>query len=550
MSSDKYTSSTGYAPPAPSTKIFSDAAVDSSVDFVAALDIGTSSCRIIVFNSKGEACGSAQAEFEQIFPKPGGGWHEHHPVEIYDQTMRCVEALAEEAPSLFVKDRLKGVGITNMRETTVVWNAKTGKPYYNALVWDDVRTADIVKRMEGSDGIDRFRDITGLPLSTYFSATKMRWLIENVPDLQRDLKDKDGEGLNVRFGTIDTWIIYLLTEGTYVTDITNASRTLLMNLKTRSWDEKLIGAFFGDLVDFPTATALPNIISSSEVIAPCHSGALKGTPIAGVLGDQQAALFGQAAVRPGEAKCTFGTGAFLMMNTGTECVASTHGLLTTPAYQLGRNADVVFALEGSVSHAGSVIQWLRDKLQIIQSAPESESLAASVPNNEGLYFVPAFAGLFAPYWRSDARGCLVGMTAGHHRGHVCRASLEASAYQARELLEAMENDCEGTNLTSLKVDGGMSMNNLLMQFQADILNRNVVRPKISETTALGAAFAAGLATGVWTSTDEIVAIWSESKVWKPSMPEAEKEKYWSAWKKAIVKSFDSNFFKGRNEPCM
>jgi len=543
-SSDKDTAAAGYVSPAPSTKIFSNATVDSSVAFVAALDIGTSSCRIIVFNSKGEACGSAQAEFEQLFPNPGGGWHEHHPTEIYDQTMRCVEALAAEAPSLFESGRLKGVGITNMRETTVVWNAKTGKPYYNAIVWDDVRTADIAKKMEGSDGIDRFRDVTGLPLSTYFSATKMRWLIENVPELQRDLKDKEG---NVRFGTIDTWIIYLLTGGAseeaaaYVTDITNASRTLLMNLGTKSWDENLIDAFFGDIIDFPTATALPKIISSSEVIAPCRSGAMNGVPIAGILGDQQAALFGQAAVSAGEAKCTYGTGAFLMMNTGTECVPSTHGLLTTPAYQLGPDAEVIFALEGSISHAGSVIQWLRDKLQIIKSAPESEILASSVPNNEGLYFVPAFAGLFAPYWRSDARGCLVGMTAGHHRGHVCRASLEASAYQARELLEAMEKDCEDTELTSLKVDGGMSMNSLLMQFQADMLNRSVVRPKINETTALGAAFVAGLATGVWTSTDDIVDIWSESKAWSPKMQEAEKEKYWSAWKKAVLKSFDSNF---------
>jgi len=540
-----------YVPPEPTVKIFSDASTSSSVDFVAALDIGTSSTRIIIFNSIGEICGSAQAEFQQLFPKPGGGWHEHNPFDISSQTRRCVDALARDAPHLFAEGRLKGIGITNMRETTIVWNAKTGEPYYKAIVWDDVRTADIVSRMEREApdglGIDRFRATTGLPLSTYFSATKMRWLIENVPSLRKDLEDKDGERSNVRFGTVDTWAIYQLTgateSSTYVTDITNASRTLLMDIHKREWDETLINAFFGDLVDFPTASALPKIISSSEVIGPCHSsGALDGVPIAGILGDQQAALFGQAALNPGEAKCTYGTGLFLMMNTGATCVPSTNGLLTTPAYQLGPDADIVYALEGSVSHAGSVVQWLRDKLQIIESATDSEELALSVPNNEGLYFVPAFAGLFAPYWRSDARGCLVGMTAGHHRGHVCRAALEASAYQAKELLRAMEQDSKGTDLTTLKVDGGMSMNDFLMTFQSDILGSKVVRPKINETTALGAAFAAGLATGVWSSTDDIMAMWTAAKTWTPSMADEEREKYWSAWKRAVVKSFDSDWF--------
>ena len=542
-----------YVPPDPTVKIFPDASTSSGVDFVAALDVGTSSTRVIVFNSLGEICGSAQAEFQQLFPKPGGGWHEHDPFEIFEQTRRCVDALARDAPNLFAEGRLKGVGITNMRETTIAWNSKTGEPYYQAIVWDDVRTAGIVSKMEKEApddlGIDRFRATTGLPLSTYFSATKIRWLIENVPSLRKDLYD-DGERKNVRFGTVDTWMIYQLTGGnensTYVTDITNASRTLLMDISTRKWDETLVEAFFGDLVDFPTASALPKIISSSEVIAPCHSTsspcALEGVVIAGILGDQQAALFGQAALKPGEAKCTYGTGLFLMMNTGTTCVPSTHGLLTTPAYQLGPDAEIVYSLEGSVSHAGSVIQWLRDKLQIIKSAPESEELATSVPDNEGLYFVPAFAGLFAPYWRSDARGCMVGMTAGHHRGHVCRAALEASAYQARELIQAMEQDSKDTDLTTLKVDGGMSMNDFLMTYQSDILGSTVVRPKVNETTALGAAFAAGLATGVWSSTDEITAMWSADKTWTPSMTKEEREKYWSAWKKAVVKSFDSNWF--------
>ena len=539
-----------YTPPKPTVKFPKHVIADNSDDLVAAIDVGTSSTRLIVFNANGDMLGSAQAEFEQLFPNPAEGWHEHNPFDISSQTFSCIEALADSAPSLFIEGKIKGIGITNMRETTIVWNAKTGLPYYNAIVWDDLRTANIASKMASDApdglGIDRFRDITGLPLSTYFSATKMRWLLENVPELLQDLSKESNERDNVRFGTVDTWLIYQLTGGkddaTYVTDVTNASRTLLMDLRTSDWDETLINAFFGDIVSFPTTTALPEIKSSSEVFCTCrpnHSSALHGVPISGILGDQQAALFGQAAVHPGEAKCTYGTGLFLMMNTGTACVPSTNGLLTTPAYQLGPDAEVVYALEGSVSHAGSVIQWLRDKLCIIESAVESAELAESVPDNEGLYFVPAFAGLFAPYWRSDARGCIVGMTAGHHKGHICRAALEASAFQARALLDAMNKDASsGIGLTTLKVDGGMTMNELLMDFQSNIHGTKVVRPKVAETTAMGAAFAAGLATGVWEDTEAITKMWAIDKTWTPSMPKEIVEKYWKGWNKAVTKSLD------------
>jgi glycerol kinase len=477
------------------------------------------------------------------------GWHEHDPLEIWGNTVKCIEAvrvlLAKEGIHLDSKNPLSAVGITNQRETTVSWSRKTGAPYYNAIVWDDTRTTGIASHI--ADGnIDVLRAETGLPVASYFAGTKVKWLLDNVESLQKDLKNVPED---VCLGTIDTWLLYQLTGsaspaagaancgGIFVTDVTNASRWLFMNLATRTWEQSLV-----DTVVAPHSlplSALPKICPSSHVYDTCKATAgvpgLDGVKLAAVLGDQQAALFGQSAFQPGEAKNTYGTGMFLMMNTGTEPIPSNHGCLTTIAYQIGEEGAVNYALEGSVSHSGSTIQWLRDQLQIISAAPESETLARTTEHNDGLYFVPAFAGLFAPHWRSDARGCIVGMSASHHRGHICRAALEAAAYQAREVFDAIVADSNVT-LKSLNVDGGGTNNKLLMQFQADIIQVPIVIPTVMETTALGAAFAAGLAVGVWKSTDEIKGLWSVSETFTPNMPEVEREKYWTGWNKAVSRS--------------
>ena len=514
---------------------------------IGSIDQGTSSTRFLVFTKEGRIAASAQAEHEQIYTETAG-WHEHDPLEIFDKTHACIQAVGDALLKHGIDLRatpLVAVGITNQRETTIAWNQRTGIPYYNAIVWDDTRTQTVADHIAQGDR-DRLRGQTGLPLASYFAGTKVKWLLDNIPELRDDLADPV-EQHNVRFGTVDCWLIYQLTGtpaedefqainqgGLFVTDVTNASRWLLMDLHTVQWDADLV-----DDVCSPhhvPLSCLPEICPSCHIFGHCHpeSGVeyLEHVPIAAVLGDQQAALFGQTAFSPGEAKNTYGTGLFLIMNTGTK-VPKSEGLLSTVAYQIGKDQPVHYALEGSVSHSGSTIQWLRDQLQIIPSAPDSEALATV--QNDGLYFVPAFAGLFAPHWRSDARACLVGLTTSHHKGHVCRAALEASAYQTREVFNTIEAD-SGVELQSLKVDGGGTANNLMMQFQADMLNVPVVKPKIKETTSLGVAFCAGLATGVWDSVDEIKTLWAVSKTYLPRMTEAERQRNWSGWNKAVSKS--------------
>jgi glycerol kinase len=469
-----------------------------------------------------------------------------------------VEALQERGIAIDASSKhhgLDAVGITNQRETTIAWNRETGQPYYNAIVWDDTRTTNIAAKIADGD-MDRLRRQTGLPVASYFAGTKVKWLLDNVPALLQDLLDDDKQK-SVCFGTIDSWLMFQLTGraseyvgeagaiataancgGLFVTDVTNASRWLFMDLATQSWDASLIQAVCAP--HSVPLSALPEIGPSSHVYGTCSGAscgvpALAGVPLAAILGDQQAALFGQSAFMPGEAKNTYGTGMFLMMNTGQEAVHSTHGLLTTVAYQIGKGGAVHYALEGSVSHSGSTIQWLRDQLQIIGAAPESETLARTTLHNDGLYFVPAFAGLFAPHWRSDARACIVGMTATHHKGHICRAALEAAAYQAREVFEAIVAD-SNVNLKTLNVDGGGTNNKLLMQFQADIINVPVVKPAVMETTAIGAAFAAGLAVGVWKDLDEIKSLWAVAETYQPKMASLQREKYWLGWQKAVTRS--------------
>ena len=424
------------------------------------------------------------------------------------------------------------MGITNQRETTLVWDRHTGKPVYNAIVWQDTRTDEICNTLAGSVGQDRFRAKTGLPLATYFSGPKVKWMLENVDGLQGRAEKGD-----LLFGNIDTWLVWNLTGGIaggiHITDVTNASRTLLMNLETLDWDEEILS-----ILDIPKAM-LPEIRSSSEIYgsvgASCDSP-LQGIPIAGILGDQQAAMFGQTCYEAGQAKNTYGTGCFMLMNTGEAPIPSKNGLLTTLCYKVG-DEPAVYALEGSIAITGALVQWLRDNLGIIQSAPEVEFLAATVENNGGIYFVPAFSGLFAPYWRSDARGVIVGMTRYVNKGHLARAVLEATAYQSREVLEAMNQD-SGVKLTALKVDGGMVFNELLMQFQADLLDVPVIRPKVAETTALGAAYAAGLAVGYWKDLDELRTNWGRDKVWRPEMDTAKCEGLYAGWKKAVTRTFD------------
>ena len=489
--------------------------------FVAAIDQGTTSTRFIIFNHDGLVIAADHKEHKQIFPK--SGWVEHDALEIWQNTKTVMNGALQKAN--VQHDEIAAIGVTNQRETTVVWDKQTGIPIYNAIVWQDTRTDVMIKKLTKQGGQDRFRKTTGLPLATYFSAPKIKWLLDNVKGAKA--KAKKGELL---FGNIDTWLIWNLT-GEHITDVTNASRTLLMNLKTLDWDEDIL-----KIMGIPKAM-LPKIKSSSEVYGQiAQELPLQGIPISGDLGDQQAALFGQTCFKAGEAKNTYGTGCFMLMNTGDKPVQSKAGLLTTLAYKIG-NQKAVYALEGSVAIAGALVQWLRDNLGLIQSAAEVEALASSVADSGGIYFVPAFSGLYAPYWQANARGVIVGLTRYVNKNHIARAALEATAYQTREILEAMEKD-SGVKLSALKVDGGMVGNELLMQFQSDILNVPVVRPKVTETTALGAAYAAGLAVGFWKNTDELTTHWGCDKQWSPDMPNKRRRELYSGWKKAVTRTFN------------
>ncbi|QDY65313.1 glycerol kinase GlpK [Glutamicibacter halophytocola] len=497
-----------------------------SEKFVIAIDQGTTSSRAIVFNHAGDVHSVGQLEHEQIFP--AAGWVEHDPAEIWNNVREVIGQALSKAN--LTRHDIEVVGITNQRETTVVWDKTTGEAVYNAIVWQDTRTQDIVDELAADGGVDRYKETVGLPLATYFAGTKIKWILDNVEGARARAEAGD-----LLFGTTDSWVLWNLTGGTdggvHVTDVTNASRTLFMDLKTLQWDEKILADFGVPL------SMMPEIRSSSEVYGTVHTKQLlREVPVAGILGDQQAATFGQAAFTAGTAKNTYGTGCFLIFNTGTEIVNSTNGLLTTMAYKLG-DAKPVYALEGSIAVAGSLVQWLRDNIGMISSAPEIEELAAKVEDNGGVYVVPAFSGLFAPYWRSDARGAIVGLTRFANKNHIARAALEATAFQTREVLDAVNADAE-VPLTELKVDGGMVANEALMQFQADILGVPVVRPKVTETTALGAAYAAGLAVGFWKDLGELEANWSEDKRWLPTMDEQARERKLRLWKKAVTRTFD------------
>ncbi len=492
--------------------------------YVAAIDQGTTSTRCMIFDHSGSVICYDQKEHEQIYPKPG--WVEHSPNEIWERTQSVIRGALAKG-NLSASD-LAAVGITNQRETTVVWNKKTGKPVYNAIVWQDTRTDLICNELAKDGGQDRFREKVGLPLATYFSGPKVRWILDNVEGARAAAEAGD-----VVFGNIDTFVTWHLTGGTnggvHITDVTNASRTMLMNLATLDWDDEILG-----IMGIPRQM-LPAIKASSEVYGTAV-GDLAGIPVAGILGDQQAAMVGQTCYSPGEAKNTYGTGCFMLLNTGTVPVQSKNGLLTTLCYKFG-NAPAVYALEGSIAITGALVQWLRDNLGMITSSGEVEALANLVEDNGGIYFVPAFSGLFAPYWRSDARGAIVGLTRYVTKGHIARAVLEATAYQTREVLDAMNAD-SGVDLTALKVDGGMVFNNTLMQFQADILGVPVIRPKVAETTALGAAYAAGLAVGYWNNTDELRANWGVDHTWTPNLDAEKRASLYKGWKKAVTRTFD------------
>jgi glycerol kinase len=495
-------------------------------DYIVALDQGTTSTRAMVFDHHGRVVSVGQKEHEQILPR--AGWVEHDPMEIWRNTQEVIGIALSKAD--ITRHDVAAVGITNQRETTVVWDRLTGEPVYNAIVWQDTRTQEIVDRLGRDGGIDRFRKQVGLPLSTYFAGTKIAWILENVAGARERADSGD-----LVFGTTDSWVLWNLTGGTdggvHATDVTNASRTMFMDLETLDWDDDILRAF-----GVPRSM-LPEIRSSSEVFGTVESSSLlREVPIAGILGDQQAATFGQAAFGAGEAKNTYGTGNFLLFNTGEEIVHSRNGLLTTLGYKLG-DQPAHYALEGSIAVTGSLIQWLRDNLGIIGSASEVEALASTVDDNGGAYFVPAFSGLFAPYWRSDARGALVGLTRFVNKAHIARAALEATAFQSREVLDAVNADAD-VPLRELKVDGGMVSNTLLMQFQADILGVPVIRPVVAETTALGAAYAAGLAVGFWRDLDELRANWHEDARWEPRIGDDEREALLRTWKKAVTKTFD------------
>lgn len=497
--------------------------------YIAAIDQGTTSSRCMLFDHSGKVISLAQKEHRQIYPQPG--WVEHEPLEIWERAQEVIrEAVAKAGAQ---PGDIAAIGITNQRETTLLWDRRTGKPYYNAIVWQDTRTKDICDKLAQEGGQDRFRPVCGLPLATYFSGPKINWILENVPGVRAAAERGDA-----LFGNIDTWLIWWLTggpdSGAHVTDVSNASRTMLMNLHTLDWDPQVL-----DVLSIPRAI-LPRIVPSSD---PKPWGYTLPTgpfstsiPMCGDLGDQQAALVGQTCFQPGEAKNTYGTGCFMLLNTGTNIVPSTSGLLTTLAYRLG-DQPAVYALEGSIAITGALVQWLRDNLGLISSSAEIEQLASSVENNGGIYFVPAFSGLFAPYWRSDARGAIVGLTRFINKGHLARAALEATAYQTREVLEAMQKD-SGVRLTALKVDGGMVYNQLLMQFQADLLGVPVVRPRITETTALGAAYAAGLAVGFWQNLDDLRVNWQVDQTWQPRMSPRERRSLYQGWLKAVKRTFN------------
>jgi glycerol kinase len=493
--------------------------------YLAAIDQGTTSTRCMVFNAEGRIVGSAQKEHAQLLPKPG--WVEHDALEIWHNTVEVVTQAKANA-GIEAAD-LAALGVTNQRETTVLWDRRTGKPLYNALVWQDTRVETQVAAYARDGGIDRYRRKTGLPLASYFSALKLRWLLDEVPGARARAAAGD-----VLFGTIDAWLVWNLTGGVHgglhVTDVTNASRTQLMDLDTLGWDPQLLQEF-----KVPRSV-LPRIVASSQVYGEAHLDELAGVPVAGILGDQQAALVGQTCYAPGEAKNTYGTGCFLLMNTGPKPVRSNAGLITTVAYQLG-SAAPCYALEGSVAIAGALVQWLRDNLRLITESAQIETLAREVDDNGDVYFVPAFSGLYAPHWQGSARGVIAGLTRYANRGHIARAALEATAYQTRDVLAAMERD-SAIAITELRVDGGMVGNELLMQFQADILDVPVVRPQVVETTALGAAYAAGLAVGYWRSTEDLAAHWRIDKRWEPSMSAERRAALYGSWQKAISRSLD------------
>ncbi len=495
--------------------------------YIGAIDQGTTSTRFVIFDVAGNMISMDQMEHRQIYPKPD--WVEHDPMEIKNNTLKVIRGALKKAD---INDsEIASIGVTNQRETTVIWNRKTGLPYYNAIVWQDTRTDDICKNFAADKGIDRFREKVGLPLATYFSGPKIRWLLDNISGIQKDAVNGDA-----LFGNMDSWLIWWLTGGPkggiHITDVTNASRTMLMSLSTLQWDHEML-----DFMGIPEKM-LPEIRSSSEIYGYLPGGGVfsEKIPVSGVLGDQQAALFGQTCFKLGEAKNTYGTGCFLLMNTGDKLVQSKNGLLTTVAYKIG-NQQAVYALEGSIAIAGSLVQWVRDNLGLISTSTEVEELARTVQNNGGVYFVPAFSGLFAPHWNSSARGLIIGMTHYVNKGHIARAVLEASAFQTKEIFDAMKED-SGIRLRSLRVDGGMVKNELLMQFQSDILGIPVVRPKISETTVLGAAYAAGLAVGFWEGQDDLKAYWSKDMEWNAQMSGKEVTRLYNSWKKAVERSYD------------
>jgi glycerol kinase len=492
--------------------------------YVGAIDQGTTSTRFMIFDHRGQVVSVDQKEHSQIYPKPG--WVEHNPQEIWLRTQDVIHGALEKAH--VDPKEIAAVGITNQRETTLIWEKATGRPVYNAIVWQDTRTDQICAELAREGGQDRFRTRVGLPLATYFSGPKIKWILDTVPGVRT--RAENGE---VLFGNLDSWLIWNITGGAiggvHVTDVTNASRTMLMNLETLEWDPEIL-----EIMGVPRAM-LPRIMPSSAVYGQAV-GELAGIPVAGDLGDQQAALFGQTCFSPGEAKNTYGTGNFMLLNTGTRPVQSRNGLLTTLAYQIG-DQPAVYCLEGSIAITGALVQWLRDNLGLIAKSSEVEALAKTVEHAGGIYFVPAFSGLFAPYWKSDARGVIVGLTRYVNKGHIARAALEATAFQTREVLDAMNKD-SGVNLTALKVDGGMVHNELLMQFQADILGVPVIRPTVAETTSLGSAYAAGLAVGFWQKVEDLRANWGKDKQWDPKMDAQERDKQFKGWLKAVTRTFD------------
>jgi glycerol kinase len=493
--------------------------------YIASIDQGTTSTRCILFDKQGNIVSIAQKEHKQIYPKPG--WVEHDPEEIWQNTLEVV-AQCRVSKRISIKD-IGACGITNQRETTVIWNKRTGKPYYNALVWQDTRVGKTVDELEKSTSSDWFRKKTGLPLATYFSGLKIQWVLDNVDGVREDAEKGDAI-----FGNMDTYIVWHLTGGVkgglHITDVTNASRTQLMNLNTQTWDDEIL-----EKLNIPKQI-LPEIQPSSKVYGNITSEVMEGIPLAGILGDQQAALVGQTCFNPGEAKNTYGTGCFMLLNTGTKPIPSKYGLLTTVAYQF-ENQPVHFALEGSVAVTGALVQWLRDNIGLIKNSQEVQKLAEGVEDNGGVYFVPAFSGLYAPYWQNSARGVIAGLTRYVNKGHIARSVLEATAYQTKDVLEAMEQDA-GIEISSLRVDGGMTVNELLMQFQSDMLDVPVIRPKMIETTALGAAYAAGLAVGFWQNFEDLVQNWGVDKQWKPDMPAEKRTEYYHGWKKAIERSLN------------